>query len=53
MLTITRNEAYQVLDTLRQAQEDPMLDEEAFEEAIDIMSSVLLGPDIPIEKLVQ
>lgn len=53
MLTITKNEAYQVLDTLRQACEDPTIDVDSFEEAIQIMQDVLAGPNIPIESLVQ
>jgi len=53
MLTITKNEAAQVLDTLRQARDDTYLDAEDYEEAITIMEDVLSGYDTPIEELIQ
>lgn len=52
MLTITRNEAMQVMDALKQAQEEPFYDDTILEESISILEGVLLGPDIAIELLV-
>ena len=51
MLIITRLEAEQVLDCLRQAREEELMPEE-FDEAIDIMEGVLELVDLPTDALV-
>ena len=49
MLIITRWEATHVLDVLKAAKEDIMLDEDEFRDAISIIEGVLDTPEIPLE----